>query len=153
MGSSSSISSGRTRKETCLSGLTLRCFKRTLCHHVQGSEWGTALPGEGGEWEGGAAVGLHGNVVERNLPEQNRLRRRYERLRWSRVDWLEPPRWTKPAVHVQGEGSQIDRVQRYVLIIHFYVESGRKLIQFKIRSKMKIFIFLKNAVSSTHNIG
>ena len=39
--------------------------------------------------------------------------------------------------------SLTDRGSRYVLIIHFYVESGQKMIQFNIQFKIESKIFIQ----------
>ena len=44
--------------------------------------------------------------------------------------------------------SGIDRGQRYVLIIHFYVESGQKMIQFNIQFKIESKIFIQWIIHS-----
>ena len=45
-------------------------------------------------------------------------------------------------------GRSISRGGRYVLIIHFYVESGQKLIQFNIQFKIESKIFIQKIIHS-----
>ena len=46
------------------------------------------------------------------------------------------------------DGFQCYRCGRYVLIIHFYVESGQKLIQFNIQFKIESKIFIQKIIHS-----
>ena len=45
-------------------------------------------------------------------------------------------------------GGRVGRCGRYVLIIHFYVESGQKLIQFNIQFKIESKIFIQKIIHS-----